>query len=163
MLATLPAIALIVMGSSVSAASAFGGMSQGASTELTSDQESALEEARELRKNGEGKEAHEVLKRAGLLHGKGWFVRGGKGNDKESSHHSYHAIQAALDAKDYTAFKNSVVGLPFASLVTEDSFERLVKAHELRKNGDLKGAQQIVKDLGFPQKSFTPGSRHIHR
>lgn len=139
-LMTLPVLALVVMGSSV--ASAYGNRTQ----ELTEEQESALEEAYALRTEGERDQAREVLKRAGIPH----LVHRGLAQ-RANGHEGQDQIYAAIDAHDYTAFKNLTIDAPFAPMVTEESFAKLVEAHALRKVGDKAGAEQILKDLGFPR------------
>lgn len=146
-LLTLPVFALVVFGSSVSTAYGRGISFDG----LTSEQQSALEEARELQKNGESDEARKILKKAGVSHMMHQGFSRGKGTQK-AMHGRHGALQAALDAHDYTAFKNATIDAPFAGLVTEASFSKLVEAHTLRKKGDKEGAQKILQGLGFPHK-----------
>ena len=149
-LATLPALALVVLGTSVASAHMRG------PRELSEEQRTALEEARELRKEGNEEEARSVLVEAGLSperplrgmhggHGMGALHDGGMHEQREKIH-------AALEAHDYAAFKEATVDAPFSAMVTEENFEKLVEAHKLREAGDLDGAFAIMRELGFPEK-----------
>lgn len=146
-LATLPALALVVLGSSVASAH------MRTPHELTEEQQSALLEARELRKEGSGEEARRVLKEAGIApHMTHMFKRGGVGWIKEEREQRHEALHEALEHKDFEAFKKATADAPFASMVTEENFAKLVEAHELRKAGDHEGALQLLQELGFPGK-----------
>ena len=69
------------------------------------------------------------------------------------------AINAALEAGDYAAFAEVTATAPFAGRVTEDKFNAVIEALELREAGDLEGAKQVLKDAGMHK----PGILRSHR
>ncbi len=159
MLATLPAIALLVLGSSV--ASAY----QGRMIDLTEEQRAALDEARELRKDGDKEAARDVLKEAGLNPGFHHMRGHGKLHtveELEIMKVRHEAIRVAIEENDYSAFKAATVDAPFAEMVTEESFTKLYEAHLLREAGDFSGAHEMLKGLGLPHPGHQ-GMRGGHR
>lgn len=144
-LATLPALALIILGSSVASAQGFRGFNE--------TQKAALMQARELRKEGEDTKAKEILLNAGIdpsahaFHGKG-HMRGGA-HFAGVSTSTRQAIHDAVAHNDYGAFTTAIAGSPFAGTVTEDNFAKLVEAFQLRESGDKKGARTLLQNLGF--------------
>ncbi|MBX9907049.1 hypothetical protein K2X96_04110 [Patescibacteria group bacterium] len=147
-LATLPALALIILGSSVASA-----YSPRAFAELTEEQRSALEEARELFKEGSRDEAKEVLKEAGLPefrgHGKGHGMKDMTEEEREKMAIKHQALKEAVENNDFAAFKEATLDAPFRDMVTEENFTKLVEANKLREAGDKEGAFEILKELGF--------------
>lgn len=64
----------------------------------------------------------------------------------------YEAVQKALLADDYTAFKTAIASVPKpanAPEITEALFAKMVEAEKLHQSGDIAGAQKIMKELGF--------------
>ena len=59
------------------------------------------------------------------------------------------AITAALESGDYQAFVDATVNAPFADRVTEEKFDAIVEALELRAAGDREGAREVLKDAGM--------------
>ncbi|MFA7302770.1 MAG: hypothetical protein WC030_03420, partial [Candidatus Paceibacterota bacterium] len=57
------------------------------------------------------------------------------------------AVQAALTANDYAAFKALVANSPMADKLTEAVFAKLVQIHKLEVSGDRAGAQALRKEL----------------
>ncbi len=159
-LATLPMLALIVLGSSV--ASVYAAPFEG----LTEEQRSALLEARELRKEGDAEGARDILKNAGIPLGK-FHSRGkdmqGKGmsnTDREQMHVRHEALRDAVEKNDFDAFKAATLDAPFADMVTPANFAKLVEAHELREAGDKDAARKILEDIGFPRPMHGGGMMH---
>lgn len=152
-LATLPVLALVILGSSVASAQT------GFSRTLTEEQRSAVEEAHQLRKEGSVAEARAVLKKAGLNAGlMHRFHKGRGGRDMSAAEHEamrsqHEAIKDAIDANDYDAFVKATVGAPFMDMVTLENFATLVEAHTLHESGDKAGARALLKDL-------VPGDMH---
>lgn len=138
-LLTLPLVAFVVLSSSAASSYAWNG---------TNEQKTARREARELRKGGENEEARKVLRKAGVTRfghkkHKGAHVAQGKEWNRIE-------IRKALETHDFNAFRNAVAYAPFASLVTQESFDTLVKAYKLRSAGDFEGARDMLRDVGFP-------------
>lgn len=64
----------------------------------------------------------------------------------------YEAVQKALTANDYNAFKTAIAAIPKppdAPEITEALFTKMVEAEKLRQSGDMVGAEKIMKELGF--------------
>ena len=123
---------------------------------LSTEQVAALEEAHELRQAGADKsEVKEILEEAGL-------DRETMREIKEAAH-SHRAemrasIHEAIENGDYSAYLSLVEGTPRADLIdSEDDFEKLMEAHELREAGDREGAREIMSELGFEKPA---GHRH---
>jgi len=144
LLMTLPALALLVMGSSVAYAS------YGTSFDaLTEEQKTALEEARELRREGSGDEARKVLLDAGL--DPSVFKKHMKGmHGNFAMHEKREAMHAALKDNNYSAFVAAIEDTPFAKEMTEEKFALLVRAEKLRAEGKFEEAHTLLQDAGFP-------------
>jgi hypothetical protein len=73
---------------------------------------------------------------------------------------SLDAIQAAVEADDFTAFQAAVECTPLYELVnTEADFALFRQAHELKEEGKFIEAKLILDDLGLQVK---PGKRFGH-
>ncbi len=60
------------------------------------------------------------------------------------------AIDAAVDAQDYTAFIAAITGTRLADVIdSEDEFATFSKAKELKKAGDHQSAKVLMKELGI--------------
>jgi len=59
------------------------------------------------------------------------------------------AVHLAVEAGDYTAFLIATADAPFAHEITQDQFNLMVAAHQLRQAGDYEGARVIMEDAGF--------------
>ncbi len=146
LLMTLPALALLVMGSSV--AYAYGTPFD----TLTEEQRSALEEARALRKEGSIDEAKKVLTDAGLKPHmfKKHMMKGMQEHDRDAMHAKHIAIQTALKENKYEDFLEAIVDTPFAKDMTKEKFALLVRAEKLRAEGKFEEAHTLLQDAGFP-------------
>ena len=156
MLATLPALALVVLGTSVASAH------MRTPRELSEEQRSALEEARQLRKEGNTKEAHEVLRGVGLHQGVLHHARKDHAEGMmygAEARERHEAMRAAIEAGDYDAFKSATVDAPFADMVTAENFEKLVAAHKLHEDGDHEAAFALMRELGFPGNGHRSGNQ----
>lgn len=145
-LATLPALALLVLGSSVASAH----MRPFA---LTEEERTAIEEARELRKEGDLEGARDALLEAGLdPHRRFAKMRHGMMHMHSGGGEKHAALIEAIENNDYAAFTRAIAGTPFGEALREDEFAILVKAHELRVAGDFEGAREILQDLPHPKR-----------
>jgi len=138
----LPVLLFGVLGASVASAHF---------ADLTDDQKSAIEEARELREEGDFKGARDILQAAGVPLPQHGGPNGPHGNGKGE------AIRSAIEAEDYDAFVEAAADSPFADLVDEDMFATLVKAHALHESGDHEAARALMEDAGLPP---LPGPHH---
>ncbi len=124
--------------------------------DLTNAQIEVLEEAHELRQEGADKEeVQEMLEDAGL--------------DKETMQeireaaHEYRetireAVWEALEDEDFDAYLEAVEDTSRVNQIdSEDEFELLVEAHELREAGDKEAAREIMDELGFEKPKHGKG------
>lgn len=124
---------------------------------LTDDQRSALEQARELRQSGEAEAARDLLVEAGIdeevLH-----------ELREAARENRSEIHEAVEDGDYERFLELIADTPLADLITtEADFERFKEAHELRESGDHDEARLILDELGIdkPHRGHKFFNRHI--
>lgn len=71
----------------------------------------------------------------------------------------HQAIDAAISANDYSAFKAAVANAPRppnAPEITEAVFAKLVEAKKLHDAGDHVSAQAIMESIGFKGRSHGP-------
>ncbi len=74
------------------------------------------------------------------------------------------AIESALSANDYNAFKTAIAKAPKpdnTSEITEVVFTKLVEAHKLRQSGDKIGAEKIMDELGFKKPTGHFRGKHM--
>lgn len=141
-------IAVAAFAVTATGASAYGGALLNRA-DLTDDQRIAIEEAHELRAEGELDAARDVLVDAGI--------------DEEvlskmrKAHKGLNSdVKAAIEAEDYDAFEAAAADSRITELITSAAdFEQLVEAHSLRGAGDKDEAREIMESLGF-------GSHHKH-
>lgn len=119
---------------------------------FSTDQQAAIQKAQDIRTTAET-QSKAVLDAAGVSENALHKAMG--------AYHQKHrtALDAALDANDYEAFKGLVAGTPMASSLTPDVFAKLVKIHSLEKSGDRAGAQALRKELGATGFGFGPGGK----
>lgn len=82
------------------------------------------------------------------LRGKGRAFGGEEPNKGEFAEH-HQAVIDALEAGDYEAWLEATEGKGPAEKVTEETFSKLVEAHNLMKAGDKEGSKEIMKELGL--------------
>ncbi len=126
--------------------------------DLSDSQISALEEVHELREAGtDREEIKEMLEDAGLDRDD---MKEIKSALREHRQEMRDAVHAAIEAEDYDAYLDAVEGTPRADIIdSEDDFEKLVEAHELREAGDHEAAREIMDELGFEK----PGGKGHHK
>lgn len=118
--------------------------------QLSSEKLEALEEAHELRYEGDRQRALAVLKEAGLTKAE---LRRLREAVKEHRLEVREQIKKALNAESYTAFREAISETHLADIVdTEQEFTEFVEAHNLLKNGEREMAKEIFKELGIPKK-----------
>lgn len=123
------------------AASAFTGTEWMSKINLTDSQRDAVEEAQQIREEAHTR-AQEVLTNAGIDAAKMREVM------HEARHTEREAVHAAIEAKDFNAFRAAVTDSPLAVIDTQSEFDRLLEAHELMESGDRDGARAIMDELG---------------
>ena len=113
---------------------------------LTDDQRTALEEARELRQSGEKDAARDLLIEAGI--------------DEEvlkelrtAARETKAEIREAVADGDYERFLELIEDTPLADVITTESdFESFREAQELRQAGEYEEAREILDELGIEKK-----------
>lgn len=135
-------IAIAAFALTTTGVQAYGGSKLLSRAGLTEDQQSALEDAYTLRKEGDFTAARDTLVEAGIDEEVLRSLR-------EKMHESRAAMHNALDEGDYESFKAAVVGTPLADIITsEEDFELFLEAHELKRNGEFEEAQELFDELG---------------
>ena len=132
----------------VSGASAFTGSDWISKLEvdLSEEQVSALEQAEEIRKTAHEQSA-KVLADAGLDETKMRAIHGAMREIHKANH---EAMQKALEAEDFDAWKEAASETPMSEKITSESdFSKLVEAHDLRESGDYKAAEELLAELGL--------------
>lgn len=119
---------------------------------INKDQIEAFQQARELRESGDITAARDALIEAGV--DEKTLKKMSKA--KKLGH---YAINEAVEANDYEAFKLAIEGSPLADIVTsKDDFDLFVEAHNLKERGDFDEAKEIFSELGIDR-----GGSHNHR
>lgn len=149
-------IAIAAFAVTTTGAQAFSDSSFLRQSGLDEVQVEAFSEARELRLKGKNDEARDVLLKAGV-------------NEKTmrslrlSAKPVHKAIEQAIQARDFEAFKEAVKGTPLYDLVTTASdFLQFVEAHDLRSAGKVAESRTILHGLGIdtPSRNGQTLSRH---
>lgn len=130
---------------------------------LSEEQISALEDARELRKEGEFTEAKEILEGVGLSSEDLQQIRESM---REYRQEHRDAMREALESGDYGAYLAAVADTPMADVIdTVGEFDLLKQAHDLREAGDVEAAKEIFDQLGLPKPhghGHGPGHHFSH-
>lgn len=107
---------------------------------LTTTQQEILEEAHELHKQGKKEEARELIDSAGIE-----FPE--RKHDKREHMKKFKTL---IEQDDFESFKTLVAGTPMEEIIdTEEKFEALVQAHELRIEGKHEEAKEVLQDAGI--------------
>lgn len=119
---------------------------------LSQDQISAFETAKDLQKEGDKEKAREVLQEAGIDVETMESVREAM---YEYRHTMKTAIDRAVEAEDYNAFREAIDDSPLADIITsEEDFLRFSQAHLLHKEGDHKAARELMEAYGLEHAHF---------
>jgi rubrerythrin len=111
--------------------------------DLTDEQKEILEEAHELRKEGNHEAAKALIEELGITPPRA-EVRG-------EFHEEKQAVRDAIKAGDYDAFLAATADGPVDVQLTEEQFEGLAEIHELREEGDHEAAKELAEELGLPK------------
>lgn len=118
---------------------------------LSEEQIEILEEARELHESGDIDSARDLLEAAG--------IDMPKKEMREDMKERNDAVRDAIEAGDYAAFQEATADAPVEMDISEEQFEGMVQAHELRESGDFEAARELIEELDLPR----PGKRaHDH-
>lgn len=144
-------IPVVAFAATATAASAFAGtdLLSKLDVDLTSAQESALEEAQSIREEARV-EAKAILENAGIDEAKMKEIHEAM---REAGQEHRQAVKATIEANDYEAFVTATANGPMGETInTQAEFQKLVEAHNLMESGDKEGAKAIMIELGFPQR-----------
>ncbi len=113
---------------------------------LTSTQQEILEEAHELHKQGKDEEARQLIEAAGVELPE---PREFRGHGEERKDHM-EKFKTLIEQDDFDSFQDLVAGTPMSDIIdTEEKFEALVQAHELRLEDKHEEAREILEDAGI--------------
>jgi hypothetical protein len=144
-------IAIAAFAVTATGAQAFVGTNYLNHSGLSSQQVEAFTQARELRRKGEVVKARDVLVKAGVNEETLSSLR-------EAARASHEAIEEAVEAGDFTAFRKAAEGSPLYDIVTTKAdFDLFKQAHDLKANGKFKEAKEILTDLGLPANGMNGG------
>lgn len=106
---------------------------------------SNMKQIHELMADGKLDEVKALKEELGMPGGRGYGMKG-----------EMSAMREAVENEDYevwkTAMEDSIVSRldDVESKINEDTFTKLIEAHQAMETGDFEGAKQIREDLGFP-------------
>ena len=111
--------------------------------QLTVSQQSILEEAHELHKQGKDKEAKTLIQSVGIE-----LTKKNKGHREVKKHGPrFELLKTALEQENYTSFKVVAEGTHLLDVIdTEEKFNAFIQAHELRLEGKVDEAKEILEE-----------------
>ena len=139
---TLSALAFLVLSAGVVYAASEEGF--GRFSKLSDEQKEILEEARELRENGDFEAARELIENSEID-----LPRRGPGPASEEMMKNRDDIREAIENADYETFLELTENSPREIVMSEETFNKLVEAHSLRVDGDFEGAREIMDEIGW--------------
>lgn len=139
--------------------------------ELTDEQKTALEEARELLEAGDKEGAKEILDAAGVKppkghRNKGQFMKNLTDEQKAAFEEArelreagdIEGAKAILEAAGIERPKMEGPNTEIIQSFTDEQKEMFQEAHELMKAGDAEGAKAIFEELGLERPEKRPGN-----
>lgn len=151
-LGVMPLLALVALSGATAFAADPSQFSDGfrPKVEITEAQRVILTQIKTLHDEGKFDEARELAKSSGIPKLLKPFRGAHKDHaNKWPNHENRKKIDEALTNNDFATFKTLIANTPFASVVTEQTFAKLVEAHALREKGDHEAARKIMEELGF--------------
>lgn len=125
---------------------------------LTSAQLSVLDEAHQLHKLGKDEEAKKLIESAGIEVPKMNGKKHGHGPKFKSGHMGMGQLEkfrTIIEQDDFESFQKVVEGTPMEKIInTEEKFNALVQAHELRVEGKYEEATEVLNDAGLKTLGF---------
>lgn len=122
-------------------------------TDFTNEQKEAIIEAHELRESGNFEGARSILEKVRSKN----IVTHEIGN--RDVHEKSNKIQKAIEENDYFAYVQATRGVLLKGMVTKRTFEIMVQAYTLRKEGAFDKAQALLERAGIEQHGQTIKSR----
>lgn len=76
----------------------------------------------------------------------------------------HQAVHEALDNKDFEAFKEAVKNKPHfdESKLTQENFDKMLRVHELMKEGKKEEANKLREELGLPKPPHNHKGKGMH-
>lgn len=149
-------IAIAAFAVTATGVQAYGGAQMLNRAGLDEGQVVAVQEAQELRENGDFIGARDRLVEAGIAEGELKSMQ-------KATRASHAGVQQALVEGDYDAFLQAVADSPLADIITSEAdFEQFKLAHDLRQSGEWEEAGEIMAELGVEhgQKGVQHGQKH---
>lgn len=145
-LLTTTSLAALTIAATLSAAAIASAQEPGAAgPEDRAERQAVMEQVRDLHEAGNHDEARDLLEESGIRFRP--FMRG-------RNHEKADAVKTAIENNDYQAFAEATADAPFADNINEETFAKLVEAHNLREAGDHEGAKAIMEELGIHPMPF---------
>ena len=121
---------------------------------LSSSQVSALSHARDLRLKGKREEARDVLLQAGVDDKAIVSIR-------EAARAAHDAIEEAVKANDYEAFKLAAHDSPLLDIITtKEDFAQFVEAHNLKVENKFTEPRKLMTELGLTSANMNRAKGH---
>ena len=136
---TLSALAFLILSAGVTYAASEEGLKR--FDNLSDEQKSVLEEARDLREQGDYEAARDLIQNSGIDFPR--FERGHRLMENREE------VKKAIEDGDYDTFVELTEDSPRNIEIDEDTFNKLVEAHSLRMEGDHEAARKIMEEIGF--------------
>lgn len=155
----IPVAALVL---TATAASAFTGgdmLSKLSSVNLTDTEKAALTEAQEVR-DAARENAQQIIEKAGITDERMAEIREAMHEAREAEHQK---VKAAIEAKDYEAFKAAADERMLENIDSAEKFTKLVEAHNLREDGKHDEAKVIMEELGLKGPGMGEKGQGGHR
>ncbi len=122
---------------------------------LSSSQVSALSQARDLRLKGKREEARDVLLQAGVDDKAIVSIR-------EAARAAHDAIEEAVEANDYDAFKLAAHDSPLLDIITtKEDFAQFVEAHNLKVENKFTVARKLMTEPVLPGANMNRVKGHL--
>jgi len=120
---------------------------------ITEENFSQFVEMHNLMKSGDFAGADEIRVSLGLpdkkMRGEGCDRQREKGEFQKHNWQNMEDAREAIEANDYSAWKEAVGNNPISEKITEENFFKLVESHNLMQSGDYEGAKEIREELGL--------------
>jgi len=136
---TLSALAFLML----SVGTTYAASETGFRKNLSEEQIEILQEAKELKQNGDHEGARELIEQSGIELSKHHEQRSQEIIEKHKE------IREAIENDDFELFLELTEESNREIEVDEEVFNKIVEAHSLRVEGDHEGARELMKEIGF--------------
>ncbi|MBP9827818.1 hypothetical protein KBC55_01555 [Patescibacteria group bacterium] len=133
--------------------------------EITTEQFAVMVEANALKEAGDHEAARALMQEAGLELPRPFHGHRGRAaltaEEREDMKADMEAVRTALNDRDYASYLELTPDRPFLNQVTQEQFNVLADAQELREAGDFEGAIDLLQEAGLEHAG--PGGKFGHR